>query len=225
MQGTSFLFASGDNGTVARAGVVGCLSGDRYNPGFPATCPYVTTVGGTQVAPGNSPFVPEVAVYVDVEGSIFTSGGGFSNVFAQPSYQTDAVTAFLDSSTNLPPASYYNASGRAFPDVSANSWPTATVLRGVPYMNGGTSAATPIFASIIHLINGARIQAGKGPIGFLNPTMYKNPDAFTDITEGYNIGCDIGGAVEPAFYAKTGWDPVSTALFFTVRHSDQVCDY
>lgn len=79
LQGTSFLFASGDNGTVARAGVTGCLSGNRYNPNFPGTCPYVTAVGGTQVAPGNPPSAPEVAVLAyDSTGRIFTSGGGCS---------------------------------------------------------------------------------------------------------------------------------------------------
>ena len=39
LQGTSILFSSGDNGTVSRAGVAGCLSGGRDNPGFPSTCP------------------------------------------------------------------------------------------------------------------------------------------------------------------------------------------
>lgn len=212
MQGTSFFFASGDNGTVSRAGLSGCLSGEtpRFNPNFPSTCPYVTTVGGTQVAAGNSPSQPEVAVYaVDGEGRIFTSGGGFSNVFAQPSWQKAAVAEFLTSSKNLPPAASFNASGRAFPDVSANSYPTAVILDGEPELSGGTSASTPIFASIIHLINGERIKRGKGPIGFLNPTLYKNPKAFTDITEGYNIGCNDGNTVEPAFYAKQGWDPVT----------------
>jgi len=210
MQGTSFFFASGDNGTVSRAGISGCLSDNRYNPDFPSTCPYVTTVGATQVAAGNSPFVPEVAVYaVDDIGRIFTSGGGFSNVFAQPSYQKAAVTAFLDSATNLPPRSYFNASGRAFPDVSANGFPTATIFMGEPELSGGTSASSPIFASIIHLINGERLKAGKGPVGFINPTLYKNPEAFTDITEGFNIGCNFGDTVERAFYAKAGWDPVT----------------
>lgn len=34
------------------------------------------------------------------------------------SYQTDAVTAYLQSGTTLPPASYFNTSGRAFPDIA-----------------------------------------------------------------------------------------------------------
>jgi tripeptidyl-peptidase I len=40
LQGVSVLFASGDNGTVARFGVDGCLPNDAQNPNFPASCPY-----------------------------------------------------------------------------------------------------------------------------------------------------------------------------------------
>jgi tripeptidyl-peptidase-1 len=50
LQGISILFSSGDSGVVSGAGVVGCLDGDKYNPGFPSTCPYVTSVGATQVS-------------------------------------------------------------------------------------------------------------------------------------------------------------------------------
>jgi tripeptidyl-peptidase-1 len=42
LQGVSLIFASGDNGTLSRAGEAGCLSGDRQNPGFPSSCPYGT---------------------------------------------------------------------------------------------------------------------------------------------------------------------------------------
>jgi tripeptidyl-peptidase I len=35
----------------------------------------------------------------------------------------------------------------------------------------GTSASAPVVASMITLINDARIAAGKGPVGFLNPTV------------------------------------------------------
>ena len=47
------------------------------------------------------------------------SGGGFSNVFSQPSYQSASVANFLATSKNLPPAKYFNATSRAYPDVSA----------------------------------------------------------------------------------------------------------
>jgi tripeptidyl-peptidase-1 len=50
LQGTSIFFSSGDVGVVSRFGVDGCLNGNQYNPGFPSTCPYVTSVGATQVS-------------------------------------------------------------------------------------------------------------------------------------------------------------------------------
>lgn len=46
----------------------------------------------------------------------------------------------------------------------------------------GTSASTPLFASVITRINGLRSQAGKKPSGFLNPLFYGRPQMFTDIT-------------------------------------------
>ena len=43
--GISILFASGDQGVWGRSGV-----GKKFNPDFPATSPYVTSVGGTDFA-------------------------------------------------------------------------------------------------------------------------------------------------------------------------------
>jgi tripeptidyl-peptidase I len=59
-------------------------------------------------------------------------------------------------------------------------------------------------AGIVTLLNEARYAAGKGPIGFLNPTLYAFPDAFYDITIGNNPGCGTGG-----FNATPGWDPLT----------------
>jgi tripeptidyl-peptidase I len=54
------------------------------------------------------------------------------------------------------------------------------------------------------LINEERIKRGKGPVGFLNPVLYANPDAMNDIKAGGNRGCGTRG-----FRAVTGWDPVT----------------
>ena len=35
----------------------------------------------------------------------------------------------------------------------------------------GTSLASPIFASVLTLLNEERTAVGKGPIGFVNPTL------------------------------------------------------
>ena len=92
-------------------------NGTRFNPSFPSGCPFITSVGATQVDPGNSVNDPEGAC----EQVIF-SGGGFSNIFSIPSYQKSDVASFLK---NHPPpftGAQFNNSGtsRAFPDLSAN---------------------------------------------------------------------------------------------------------
>jgi len=55
-------------------------------------------------------------------------------------------------------------------------------------------------------LNEARLNAGKSTLGFLHPTLYAHPEAFHDITVGYNKGCD---GVTPAFNTTVGWDPVT----------------
>lgn len=69
-----------------------------FIPAFPASCPWVTSVGGTKG------FAPEVAV------TRFGSGAGFSNYFGMPSYQTGAVEGYLSKIGNLY-AGLYNTSG------------------------------------------------------------------------------------------------------------------
>lgn len=77
-------------------------------------------------------------------------------------------------------------------------------VQGEEGLIGGTSAATPLFASILTRINEERLAAGKSVVGFVNPTLYANPGAFHDITIGNNSECDTDG-----FFAVTGWDPVT----------------
>lgn len=81
-------------------------TGVRFNPEFPASCPFVTAVGATQVNPGSSVFEPESAC----EQVIF-SGGGFSNIFPMPDYQKTAVSHFLESHPPPYTAAQYNNSG------------------------------------------------------------------------------------------------------------------
>ena len=51
---------------------------------------------------------------------------------------------------------------------------------------GGTSASAPAFAGMVSLLNEARLNKGGKPLGFLNPFLYQNAAAFTDVTEGTN---------------------------------------
>lgn len=58
--------------------------------GFPATCPYVTSVGATQINPGSNVTQPESAC-----SQVILSGGGFSNHFSMPEYQKKVVHRYL----------------------------------------------------------------------------------------------------------------------------------
>lgn len=195
-RGVSVLFASGDSGPGAicedNSGTVA-----RFVPAFPASCPFVTTVGATQNVG------PEMAASF--------SGGGFSNYFSQPSYQSTAVNNWLTAHGG-PFARYYNASGRGYPDVSAQGVDFLVVSGGVTEPVDGTSAASPTFAAVVALLNAARIQSKQAPLGFLNPFLYQNGyQALNDIVKGGSTGCKAGNLTIPGagFNATAGWDPVT----------------
>ncbi|KAK0214424.1 family S53 protease-like protein [Armillaria fumosa] len=183
-RGVSILFASGDGG-VSGSRPKDCTA---FVPTFPAACPYITSVGATQG-------VTETAAGL--------SAGGFSNIFARPSYQASAVSTYLTAlgSTN---AGRFNTSGRGFPDVAAQGIDVEIVYGGQTGSANGTSCSSPIFASVISLINDRLIAAGKPVLGFLNPFLYTNPTALFDITTGSNPGCGTSG-----FPAGAGWDPAT----------------
>ena len=140
----------------------------------------------------------------------FGSGGGFSDFFKQPSWQADAVEDFLafNQSSNLPKGAF-NRTGRGTPDVSALGEGYQVMQGGKVTPAAGTSASTPYFASLISLINDARLQAGKKQLGFLNPWIYKNRHtAFTDITIGSNPDSHEDVPVY-GFNCTKGWDPAT----------------
>ncbi|KAH8995261.1 peptidase S8/S53 domain-containing protein [Lactarius hatsudake] len=183
-RGTSVLFASGDDG-VGRGD---CAT--RFTPVFPATCPYVTAVGGT------TSFSPEVAASL--------SGGGFSEFFARPGYQQPVVSTFLDV-LGQQYSGLYNPSGRGIPDIAAQAVTIPYFHKGQEIMAEGTSCAAPIVAGIISLLNDYRLSQGKTQLGFLNPWLYGGGlNGLNDIVSGSNPGCNTDG-----FSAIVGWDPAT----------------
>eukprot|EP01097_Dermamoeba_algensis_P008398 TRINITY_DN55_c0_g1_i1.p1 TRINITY_DN55_c0_g1~~TRINITY_DN55_c0_g1_i1.p1 ORF type:complete len:592 (-),score=168.93 TRINITY_DN55_c0_g1_i1:198-1742(-) len=188
--GFSVFVASGDYGT----GHTGWISCGKFAPEYPATSPWVTTVGGTYLDPTQNPS----------EIGVDFSGGGFSSMFARPSYQDDAVKAYL-STPNLPNQKYWNASGRAIPDVSALSTNYQVIIQTYNSPLSGTSAATPVFAGLIALVNDKLVKSGKPVLGFVNPLLYKLKNVGFDITSGNNQdpSCPAG------FAATEGWDAVT----------------
>lgn len=189
VRGISILFASGDDGA-------GCKK-NKFRPSFPASSPFVTTVGGTGF---KNPFGTGKEFAYEI------SGGGFSNVFAQPSYQSKQVAHFL-STEGVPSSDYFNKTGRAYPDVAALSRHFWVVNNRIPVPGvAGTSAATPTVAGIISMVNEHRLHNNQPTLGFLNPFLYQNPQALFDVTSGCNEGCLSG---DKGFCATDGYDPVT----------------
>ena len=134
-------------------------------------------------------------------------GGGFSDHFAIPSYQAAAVAAYkTTAAASLPDASYWNNTGRGYPDVAAlggqgNPYcvSVSKSLQGV----SGPSAACPVVAGVFARLNEERLAKGGKPLGFLNPWIYQNAAGFNDVTLGSNPGVQkrVGG-----FPAVAGWD-------------------
>lgn len=96
------------------------------------------------------------------------------------------------------------------------------IYAGTPSLSGGTSAASPVFASVIALLNDVRLRAGKPALGFLNPFLYsKGFKALNDITAGQSDGCngydtqsgqEVPGVIPipwAHWNATAGWDPVT----------------
>lgn len=191
LQGVSVVISSGDYGVASYAGdinaVDGCLgtggrTGTIFNPSSQASCPYALAVGATSLNPsGNSTQMIEHAA------QRFASGGGFSNYFDQPLYQTLAVenyfntvqlnfTGYEDAPTSLADmanvsSGVFRRTGRGYPDVSAIGERYVTRFNGAWYAIGGTSLAAPLWASMLNLVNEERIAVGKNTVGFVNPIL------------------------------------------------------
>lgn len=186
-------------------------------PSWPASSPWVTAVGATK-------FVSQVGS-VEMAADSFGSGGGFSTLFTATDapWQSAPVAEYLRRAPTLakfPPAAAVSAGGRATPDVAllgegflicdsryqirqhGCSWLTV----------GGTSAAAPVFAAMVSLLNEARLRAQQPPMGFLNPFIYAHADTFTDVTLGTNaIGHTLNQPVDLryGYAAAPGWDAAS----------------
>jgi subtilase family serine protease len=153
---------------------------------------------------------------------LYGAGGGYSAVFARPSYQNGVV---------------HGGSGRAFPDVALDADPTTGMLVGETqifpagvkydeYRIGGTSLASPLMAGVV----ADAAQHASSRLGFLNIAIYKlaaaHIGAFTDVTPvaGANVRPDFANGVnksngylysvrtfdqDSSLFTAPGWDDVT----------------
>jgi tripeptidyl-peptidase-1 len=211
LRGVTLVAAAGDWGVT---GPNNTLSSCGYDPLFPTSCPFVVSVGGTQ---GKN----EVACQGNM-GGIITTGGGFSNYYSQPSYQQANVAQYFTEtspySNPLVPNQSFNRSNRGYPDISAQAAYYSVFSKSPTNLDvvvAGTSASAPVIAGMFSLINAARKAAGQSPLGFVQPLLYSQGDAFIkDIVKGNNscLAALIGEALccpVQGYSAQPGWDPVT----------------
>jgi pseudomonalisin/xanthomonalisin len=179
-QGQTFAVASGDSGAYqcvanngrAFNGAYGTVLSDAY----PASSPYVVSVGGTTLSTnGNTTYSGE---------TVWAYGGGGPSLYeSKPVWQSGVVSG----------------SARGVPDISFDADPSSSALilvNGTIQSSGGTSQSAPTFAGAW-----ARIESlENNSIGFAAPWIYSmansTPAVFRDVTSGNN----------GFYNAATGWD-------------------
>jgi kumamolisin len=191
-QGMSHFVATGDSGAYT--------CGENTDPAdsFPSTLPTVTAVGGTTVFESvQGTYFKEAAWGAPIDES--GAGGGPSQFYPLPAYQKSVAQAA-------------GHGRRQVPDVSAAADPNTgfhIIFEGQDGQIGGTSAATPLWAATLALINQDLKKHGLRVAGFANPALYymgqnssKLPaPPFHDVTAGNNLAYDAG----PGWDFATGW--------------------
>ncbi|TYZ59201.1 hypothetical protein PybrP1_007134 [[Pythium] brassicae (nom. inval.)] len=220
LRGITVLVASGDDGVAGLRPEFAKLPANetclKAGPQWPSSSPYITTVGATTTLSAgdfSKDFfrTNEEVVCSGEAGGQVTTGGGFSNVYPMPAYQQAAVARYLQSRRVPQQPGYFNTTGRAYPDISALGAAFHTYIHGYVTGVSGTSASTPVIGAMVTLWNDARLNAGKSPLGFINPLLYflneAHPSAFNDVVVGNN-GARKGGLTvcEHSFGAAGGWD-------------------
>ena len=197
LHGITVCVAAGDDG-----------AGDGADDGeahvdFPASSPWVLAVGGTMLrGPAKQEVTWWQAPGERAEGGGAT-GGGVSVIFPRPSWQTVQVASLRQGGIE----------GRVIPDVAALAGPPYydLIFQGKDSPNGGTSAAAPLWASMLARVS-AGLPAASGP-RFLTPLLYGaaegggtlGGEACSDITSGNNSSPGVPGG----YVAGLGYDAVS----------------
>lgn len=178
--GVTVTVAAGDDGSSDRA------SDGQLHVDFPAASPHVLACGGTKLsATASTGTVHSEVVWNEGSGKGAT-GGGISDTFDRPDWQTAAGTP---------------DGGRGVPDVAADADPQSgyqVLVDGTDSVIGGTSAVAPLWAALVCRL----AEATGGGFGLLASRLYEgvsagNPaEGLRDITVGDN----------GAYSAGPGWD-------------------
>ena len=222
MRGLTFVFSSGDDGigsSIIRDDVDAACQ--HAVPEWPASSPYVTAVGATQLTdkylpvcgmnyapPDAFPGLPQTSQLVaectgtaettctSVMGGVITSGGGFSNVHNRTAWQEKAVSEYLSAANyqSYPPLYYFNSYGRGYPDVATYGSNYFIYLDNRVTRESGTSASAPVFAAMVTLWNDLRFAYGMPPMGFIAPFLYQIYDEHPEAFNDIVTGNNACGA-------------------------------
>lgn len=159
----------------------------KLDVSFPASDPYATAVGGTELQTNLDGYRTSETTWSDGSdhtkcGNAWGSGGGLSKVFDQPSWQT-GVSGLKNQ---------YSTGKRQLPDVAAAADNLLVFFQGLWQPIGGTSAATPIWAAAMIVLNQGYI-ATKGYYSYGPDTFYYiqshagRAHPYYGITQGTNL--------------------------------------
>jgi subtilase family serine protease len=235
MLGKTLFSSSGDDGSSCGALPVdlnGVANEGVPGVGYPASSPNAVGVGGTVLyGTQNTLTAPASNAQRFDEYAWTYSGGGPSNVFPEPSYQSSSsAIAATSASTALAPnvPCVTNLQGtvtvppptcRKDPDVSAISGDILTngyniVDMGADTSTGGTSLSSPLTLGLWTCIESA--CGGNGPV-FANYTFYTHtadffdPGGLTDSTVATNGAWQSG----PGYDYATGLGVIDVAKMMT----------
>jgi subtilase family serine protease len=212
--------SSGDNGSADCTNQNGDVI-DQLAVNYPASSPFVTGVGGTNLLLNSSNAIQGEIVWNDTSVQLAAGGGGLSGLFARPGYQNGVV----------------GVNQRAVPDISllADIYPGYAIYctvgppdcaqNGAWTTVGGTSAAAPLFAGGAALIDQYLNHEQREELGFVNPLLYAigktssvAAQVFNDVAAyGNDVGPYIpGGKGEPlgccsagaGFDGASGWGSI-----------------
>ena len=198
VQGMGHFVASGDFGAYD------CGQANGTSVDFPSALPNITAVGGTTAFQSiDGKYFKEMAwsAPIDQRGT----GGGASQYYARPDYQKSVAQAAGNGM-------------RQVPDVASDADPASGfsfIFGGRAGQAGGTSAAAPLWAATMALINQDLKKKGLREAGFANPALYwmgensaKLPaPPFHDVVSGNNLAASAG----PGWDFATGWGSMDAA--------------